>query len=1482
MSNLPENTQYNTEGTQNDIADFSGLIKNIQDSTSKNVSAAITKGFNKNVAANILTPAESRYVPKKEGLYEAGKQIVTPTKKTEEIPSYMSFVDADTKNRWVSPTESTLLKNLPATIGGGQYITDPSQPGSLIKAQRVLVNEDIRNDILGKRPSSMFEVDHLVPLWLGGADTITNLQVLDKNTHAKKTAAQAVPLTLLANDKINLNQAKQMALTWQNKDVSGIPEVDQYGYIPLDIAEKYQKKWEEDSKKIDTSKYFNKETITESMQDFGKGFLPTSVREFAKGLVGGASAGIVPGTEINEESGKIGTVSNIAGNILGTITGLGLLSKGVGLTFKGARSVMGMKKAVTVADEALIESGLVSDIGSLTAKSLQSAKRTETLKRVASSAGLLSLWGQIGTTGREITGQEQAQFKSHIKQFFTDVAYGGLLGSAGQNLKGYALVGNGTLALSLMTSGDVVKSLQDAALMTALHGIGYKKGLVDKTTRVGHEEAYKMSASTLNTYVGDIVPTVKKGTTVPETLKIAPEKVAKLKAEYKAKYPQDTRFDNLDPSDSGAAVQLIGKDARNKFMDTVVKADGKISPEEVKQELQRITVAENQLYNQTLPKEQRIEKEVQDLISLGEKLRPKVSSDKRREAANTTKLLNEVPFEMPEKVYENPNNTQFISGNVPTTGYGSNIDTISKQTINDFYNNPNNYSKKVFIVKDPEVSQLMRVIEQEQIAKGMTPDVGRPEDALRVFIKTKSGEVKPVGYMPREKSFDTKQNNLNKTYHEITNRLRYKIENAQSAESLKTSLNKDKSKISIDDKTAQSLYERKGKLESMSDEELYSILKPQNAFEKYSSDLNNSAISSEMDKHGIKVLVTDVNKILPVGGEAPRANPDNPYLALNLNEQDWLRSIELKNKISSPIQKGIQNIVSKQETNRYIDTSEKILKKTKTPKTQYTNEVYDEIVAKMDYTKPNIASAKKDEEYLVSLINNFKTKNPGLPEKDYQEAIQEAKHRAKLYAQETVDQRWLGTDIFGTDIKYERKQKEEPKNVLIKRYQQLANKSKGIKNISTGEDVGTGVILKTSEKEELASLKTKIQQHMDLDTQIKKIKEKAKSENRQLTTDEKTKIEDMSEERFGLTTSYRNPNKEAALILANKFGLEVTKPNESGFQYLKFDSKGNPMFNKKYSELYKGKTPNDVFGSFLNDEIKVYKNNQSRIVKEWASGIEKMKESKDPYAKAFATAFDTAMGEKYNVIGRDGNVLFNWKSNWKANSAISKTSKILFEQTNLEGYSRSEPFIAIEARTIGGKWPFIKEKVAEANKITKTKTEQAEMSRLDRILSSGSKDFSSQDVNVLSSQKISPEDIVNLRQKDPNQVFDVLEDVTPFDIMMNGLTKREVRSKLISQYNTLRSEMDSSSTGFKPDVIEEMKKIFNRIKQLSSDLPESKNWKLGSKIKLTNDGLPTAEDGIKDAMNVVSKIFQTKKSPRYVKYENVRSKVLESLKKPVK
>ena len=230
--------------------------------------------------------------------------------------------------------------------------------------------------------------------------------------------------------------------------------------------------------------------------------------------------------------------------------------------------------------------------------------------------------------------------------------------------------------------------------------------------------------------------------------------------------------------------------ARRQLGEQISKANGAMPIEDIKNETTRIITARNQLENQTLDPKARQAKEWKDLLSIGEKLRPQTTSSMVKPSTDVTTLLNNIPLNVPNDPVPNPDNLTFPSGNVPSTGYGIKIDPISAKTIDDYYDHPENFSKP-YIVKDPNVSSMMRLVQQEQINNGGKgkgiPTTGNPNDALRVYVKEQTPDgvvVRPMGYIPQEASFDAKTNPLNKLYFQVMNRLRTTINSSSTLKDL--------------------------------------------------------------------------------------------------------------------------------------------------------------------------------------------------------------------------------------------------------------------------------------------------------------------------------------------------------------------------------------------------------------------------------------------------------------------------------------------------------------------------------------------------------------------------------------------------------------------------------------------------------------------------------------------------------------------------
>lgn len=304
------------------------------------------------------------------------------------IPSdYSGFKTAGQANenyKWSTPI-SPEIRSLPGDTMG-QYVADTANPGALIKSERGY-SPIVNSAMLNGRLSSKYQIDHIVPLALGGADTMGNRELLTMAQNDRKTKAQAIPYTLYSNGKISLGEARVMASQWKDRDLGGIPQPDNYGLVPLDVAQQVQARWAQP--KAITFKDVMSELPT-AVKNFGKGFLPNSVREFIKGFENQATLGFVPYEQGEDENG-FDRASGFVGQVAGAIMPFAL----AGRVIKGA---VGAVSAV----------GRVFGVLSNTAKATAAAKDVWTVTKegqviTESAAPEVSyrIWGALkGTYGK--------------------------------------------------------------------------------------------------------------------------------------------------------------------------------------------------------------------------------------------------------------------------------------------------------------------------------------------------------------------------------------------------------------------------------------------------------------------------------------------------------------------------------------------------------------------------------------------------------------------------------------------------------------------------------------------------------------------------------------------------------------------------------------------------------------------------------------------------------------------------------------------------------------------------------------------------------------------------------------------------------------------------------------------------------------------------------------------------------------------------
>ena len=478
---------------------------------------------------------------------------------------------------WGTPI-NPVIKNISGDTAG-QYVEDTADPNLLVKTVRGK-NTMADQAILNGRPGFMYQIDHIMPLELGGADTLANRQVLTYGQYDAKNRAQAVPYTLYAYGQISLKEAREMAMRWKDRDLTDVPLPNGIGILPdtsgrtgLQIAKDTAAAWANPQPKKETLRdQIGK--IPEMAKNFGEGWLPDTVREFLKGTASGATLGFIP-YEQDEGEGLDDKIAGIAGMAIGGIgsfmIGEGFLNLGLRAAGLAAKGSVGIYRGVAAAKA--IESGLV---GAETAAELAGTTKTastifKTLNKVpgylqnaflegavAKEAGvkatntILSRLGKIGATSMIIgqgsqfiqnkfnpytisgqTYEADAGTTNTIKRMVGDFAMGAAVGILPPTIKGTAGAIAMPLTLGLLANpDDPTTAITDALVFGAIHGMGSvranKAGYNDvvsiggkpyesSVTKAFEQTVNKASYATLSNYAPEVYPTLKPGETIPTT-----------------------------------------------------------------------------------------------------------------------------------------------------------------------------------------------------------------------------------------------------------------------------------------------------------------------------------------------------------------------------------------------------------------------------------------------------------------------------------------------------------------------------------------------------------------------------------------------------------------------------------------------------------------------------------------------------------------------------------------------------------------------------------------------------------------------------------------------------------------------------------------------------------------------------------------------------------------------------------------------------
>ena len=587
MANLPENSTYQKSGVTTTLSPAYKGYKYTPRTTYQNLAQLNASGSSPFTPAPPAVPGTFEYDQAKQAktyqygsMLNNGQGIATETpflppigdlKTPIPIPSDygsfaepQSFTDNGEKLSWGTPV-TPVIKNFP---GGGQYVQDTTNPNTLIKTVRgknTLADDAIRNG----RPGFMYQIDHIIPLELGGADTLANRQLLTADQNDLKTRANAVPYTLYAHGDITLNDARLMAMQWKDKDVTDIPQPNNIGLIPdtsgktgIQIAREAVSRWGQ-PKKVTFKDVMA--GIPEAAKDLGKDKLPDPIREFIKGFGSGATLGFLP-YEQGADEGLGSKVAGIAGMVAGGVASFML----GGELVDGALALSGMARGAIaayrgVATAKAVETGLATaeEVANATnvAKTAQTTFKTlnkvpgylknlltpETVARSAKFGVTSAVMGQAGQFVQNkfnpsiLSGQTSEKDQtSVIGNIFKDLSLGALYGVGSPTIKGTAYATMLPLTLSYLGNpDDPVGAITNGVIFGAMHAVGTSKlpgynnlemfggkPYENPVTKAFEGTVNKAAYQSLKYYAPEILPEVKPGEVIPT---INPETVQNAK-----------------------------------------------------------------------------------------------------------------------------------------------------------------------------------------------------------------------------------------------------------------------------------------------------------------------------------------------------------------------------------------------------------------------------------------------------------------------------------------------------------------------------------------------------------------------------------------------------------------------------------------------------------------------------------------------------------------------------------------------------------------------------------------------------------------------------------------------------------------------------------------------------------------------------------------------------------------------------------------
>lgn len=752
----PENKSYGSAAPAKplSIADFQSALKKMKDRTAQQQAAKVSSPTSYSTYAS-SAPAEIKPTTPN---FETNKILIPETERSSPLAQYPTSTPLE------NPVSSgSMVKTMPQSLGGSQYVSDPAQPGKLVKwfstSQRATNTQENALIKAGYDPK-YYEIDHELPVALGGADTVGNKVILAKPDHDVKSRIQQVAIQLQQAGKISDKEAQGLAMNWQSYKpyLDQIPNLyDEKGNYKGITTEEAQKVYSDFKKAPNLTWKSFKEAIPDAPQQIKNPF----AREFFKGAVSQiplldfALPGIRKYTANDQYQDpadqSAASFGKVAGVIFGNVAAFGAVGKVLGVAGKGlgiAGRALGLindaKEAETIINTIRAGKALKSVEEGAGIKTLAEAskfkdllgKGTDVAKLATSDMMRTKLGeGAINATLGQMYRQDEEGLKNRMVKAAGDFATGMFIGGDPAKLKSYVTTMGGAATISLMMGDDIQDALTNGAAMTALHGLtgagpllkGVKAewgsphiNLAKQVEEaIGHVPSRnltlkeKFSTKRFTKEGGSELRSTLNQQNIEENINQAQVKVAK-------EIRGQLHGEGYNPKNAGNNPDLLDKENKilfNKLADKAVAENW--TPDQLKTEMKKVLMSGRVLYKEGLSPEARLAADLEDVWTVRKKvLEGKITAqDKPQDINMASDMINKDPqtFVRPEK----PKIDEIVMDDhiaIPLGGTGENIKGGVKNGPNGVKENVANMEwLKDHLIKNPS-SPLGRILTPDEVS----------------------------------------------------------------------------------------------------------------------------------------------------------------------------------------------------------------------------------------------------------------------------------------------------------------------------------------------------------------------------------------------------------------------------------------------------------------------------------------------------------------------------------------------------------------------------------------------------------------------------------------------------------------------------------------------------------------------------------------------------------------------------------------------